>query len=178
VYECEVCHKVFHKPQKKGVVARFCSQKCRGIGLTAKKNTNCLVCGKPIYIAEWQKKIGGGKYCSRPCKSKGQTCSFLGVSPAHYYSTSVWKRLRLEILERDKYICLNCGVSPQDKSMLQVNHITFRELGGSDNPENLETLCRSCHAKKDALRLKELTGNEKARMRDYKQHIDEIRSLL
>jgi hypothetical protein len=178
IYECEICHKVFHKPQKIGVKARFCSQKCRGIGLTAPPNTKCVVCYKEFHVSKWQVDRGEGKYCSRDCKSKAQTCSFLGIKAVHYYGNSAWRKLRLEILDRDNYQCLNCGIKPGDKSQLQVNHIVFRELGGSDDPSNLETLCKSCHAKKDALRLKQLTGNDKARMRDYKQHLDEIKSLL
>lgn len=179
VFACEICGKVFHRPQKKGVKAKYCSQKCRGIGLSGKLlmgdayyNKQCVVCGKGIHVTDFQIKIGEGRYCSYDCKNIGTTCKFKGVKIAHYYQQSFWKKLRLEILERDGFKCINCGYNPEDKSELQVNHIRFRELGGSDNPENLETLCKSCHAKKDAFRLKVLSENPKARMRDYKKYID------
>jgi len=55
-----------------------------------------------------------------------------------------WQEIRAEVLERDEYKCSKCGRS---LSSLDVHHIKARRHGGMDNVENLETVCRDCHAK-------------------------------
>lgn len=61
--------------------------------------------------------------------------------PEHRFET-----VRKDILERDSYTCQECGVqgSPGDGT-LDVHHITPRSQGGSNDPENLQTLCGDCH---------------------------------
>ena len=46
------------------------------------------------------------------------------------------------VLNRDKYTCQHCKTK---QSTLEVHHIVFRNNGGSDEPDNLITLCRHCH---------------------------------
>ncbi len=48
------------------------------------------------------------------------------------------------VLHRDGYTCKKCG---QANCKLEVHHILFRSNGGSDSPDNLITLCSSCHEK-------------------------------
>jgi ribosomal protein S27AE len=55
-----------------------------------------------------------------------------------------WQKKRLEILQRDQWVCKRCG---NDKLMLQVHHRYY--CNGSDPWEYpndaLLTLCRDCH---------------------------------
>ena len=51
---------------------------------------------------------------------------------------------RAFVLDRDKYTCQNCKGKNKDKR-LEVHHIIFRRNGGSDEQENLITLCKTCH---------------------------------
>jgi 5-methylcytosine-specific restriction enzyme A len=57
-----------------------------------------------------------------------------------------WKRLRVEILRRDDFACVQCG----KRGRLEIDHIRpvrdAPELAYA--PENLQTLCVSCHAAK------------------------------
>ena len=46
------------------------------------------------------------------------------------------------VLNRDKYTCQHCKTK---QGTLEVHHIVFRNNGGSDEPDNLITLCRHCH---------------------------------
>lgn len=46
------------------------------------------------------------------------------------------------VLNRDKYTCQHCKTK---QGTLEVHHIIFRSNGGSDEPDNLITLCRNCH---------------------------------
>ena len=50
------------------------------------------------------------------------------------------------VLNRDNYTCQYCKGKSKD-SKLEVHHIIFRCYGGSDEPENLITLCKTCHGK-------------------------------
>jgi hypothetical protein len=48
------------------------------------------------------------------------------------------------ILERDNFLCKKCG----EYDNLTVDHIIAVAMGGRDNPENLQTLCKSCNRTK------------------------------
>lgn len=51
---------------------------------------------------------------------------------------------KAHVLNRDKYTCQHCKGKSKEKR-LQVHHIVFRRYGGSDDEENLITLCKICH---------------------------------
>jgi len=55
------------------------------------------------------------------------------------------------ILDRDNYTCQKCKTK---NVKLHVHHIIFRSNNGTDEPNNLITLCESCH---DKLHLGEFT---------------------
>lgn len=52
--------------------------------------------------------------------------------------------LRREVFEADAYRCVICG----GYDHLQVDHIHPVSKGGTNDRENLQTLCRSCNAAK------------------------------
>lgn len=52
-------------------------------------------------------------------------------------------RIRREVLERDGFRCRAAGCGRAH--FLAVHHLAPREAGGSNDPENLITLCGSCH---------------------------------
>lgn len=49
---------------------------------------------------------------------------------------------RSAILHRDNYTCQCCG---KKNCRLEVHHIKFKSNGGTDDEENLITLCKECH---------------------------------
>jgi 5-methylcytosine-specific restriction endonuclease McrA len=53
-----------------------------------------------------------------------------------------YRKLHRRILERDGWRCQSCG-SLQN---LQVHHQQLRSHSGSDQEQNLITLCAGCHA--------------------------------
>lgn len=49
------------------------------------------------------------------------------------------------VLDRDGYKCQHCKGKTKDKH-LECHHIIFKSKGGTDTPENLITLCHTCHS--------------------------------
>lgn len=67
-----------------------------------------------------------------------------------------WDEIRRSIYERDEYTCQICGVQGGSGGVdvvLQADHILPRSRGGEDDPENLRTLCRTCHQARHARRF-------------------------
>ena len=58
-------------------------------------------------------------------------------------TTSIPPRMRRKVLARDKHTCQapGCGRT----RFLEVHHMVARGRGGSNQAENLVTLCASCH---------------------------------
>lgn len=54
---------------------------------------------------------------------------------------------RQRVLERDGYACVLCGRPPDNRVRiwLEVDHIHTLEDGGSNEDDNLRTLCNRCH---------------------------------
>ncbi len=61
-----------------------------------------------------------------------------GISDSH------WRKLRSAILERDMFLCTYCGAGED----LTCDHIVPLVRGGTNDPENLVTACRSCNSSK------------------------------
>jgi 5-methylcytosine-specific restriction endonuclease McrA len=61
-----------------------------------------------------------------------------------------WQSRRRKVPRRDGFICQECGVRSTrvDDVRFDVDHILPKSDGGSHAPENLQTLCLSCHANK------------------------------
>ena len=90
------------------------------------------------------------RFCSDDCRNVFARCT-------------VWQRGRdaysLRILYRDNFTCQDCGefhafhnrhgmYIPIDDGQLEVHHIIPVSEGGGDEPENLVTLCKKCHAER------------------------------
>ena len=52
--------------------------------------------------------------------------------------------VREYVLWRDGHKCRNCSGKTKD-TVLEVHHLVQRKDGGSDRPDNLITLCKTCH---------------------------------
>ncbi len=56
-------------------------------------------------------------------------------------------RLRHEVFKRDKYMCKECGKTNKETT-LHCDHILPVAQGGSDELDNLQTLCQACNLAK------------------------------
>jgi len=62
--------------------------------------------------------------------------------------TGVPRGLRKEVFKRDGYKCVQCGASKEDGATLHVDHIIPVAKGGTDELDNLQTLCKDCNLNK------------------------------
>jgi 5-methylcytosine-specific restriction protein A len=59
-----------------------------------------------------------------------------------------WQRIRLIALRRDHNLCQVCLKNGFVTRATQVDHIINKAKGGTDNIENLQSICKECHDKK------------------------------
>ena len=84
---------------------------------------------------------------------------------------------KARILNRDGYKCQICKGKHKD-SKLEVHHIVYRSQGGSDEAENLITLCHTCHSALHKDRIKvNLVGKAKGQLK-YATQMNNIRCQL
>ena len=124
---------------------RFCSLECsdahnyRGVNSPTVDRviSICEMCKKPFEHRITEKQ----RYCSHACANDVRLCEH----PEHArLIRGSWKILRSQIIFRDGNRCAVCG---KKKRWLIVHHIIPWSKVREDKPENLITLCRSCHAK-------------------------------
>ena len=149
---CPVCNKEFEKKVYKEAQAIYCSRKCaykgRSLGFTIRRvfkeykltkklkpryQKICLICQK-----EFLCKKENRKYCSRKCfeishsirmKGSGNSAFIDGRSyQKRSYRGNDWETLRIEIYNRDKYICQDCGIKCISKR--DVTEETFDRIIG------------------------------------------------
>ena len=59
----------------------------------------------------------------------------------------IGSRLRHEVFKRDNYTCKECGATKEEIT-LHVDHIIPFSQGGTDELDNLQTLCETCNLSK------------------------------
>lgn len=60
----------------------------------------------------------------------------------YYGSANINRSNRKLIYARDNYMCALCDST----KYLQIHHVVHRGQGGTDNEQNLITLCANCHS--------------------------------
>lgn len=68
------------------------------------------------------------------------------LRPRRRHRAKIPTHVRAAVYARDGWRCLHCGRTDD----LTLDHIVPWSAGGSDEPDNLQTLCRSCNSRKGA----------------------------
>jgi len=92
------------------------------------------------------------KYCNSCRKSfndlKFQLCPYCGGKlDIRYGRQPIPRKLRHLVFKRDGYRCCECGASKEETS-LEIDHIVPVAKGGTNDIDNLQTLCRECNRMK------------------------------
>lgn len=61
---------------------------------------------------------------------------------------SQWDRIRKEVMSRDRGLCQTCLRNDRVTPAHAVDHILAKAKGGTDDPANLEAICRAHHLDK------------------------------
>lgn len=118
---------------------------------------NCEWCGEQFEV---RPSISDDRrHCSKECQMANR--DFNGEKNPAWKGGVIgpdWEKKRAEAIERDGRECVDCGDPEPDDGSLDVHHITprkeFRERDDLDetnmnNLDNLVTLCRKCHIKRE-----------------------------
>ena len=70
-----------------------------------------------------------------------------------YARTPLTKKKRFQILKRDSYRCQICGKTANDGIKLEVDHKVAVANGGTNDDDNLWTLCFDCNSGKRVSKL-------------------------
>lgn len=65
-------------------------------------------------------------------------------------STGRWRKLRAVILQRDNHLCQVCLAAGTLTPAREADHIIPVAQGGTDDSDNLQSICRACHRIKTA----------------------------
>lgn len=127
--------------ESKGI---YCSKVCYSVATSLDTSRGvwkkCKTCQKDFRVSPYVVKKGWGDFCSRKCSHVGENNpQWIDGHTVEY--PPVWTReFRMAIRKRDGFKCRLCH-----KHGFDVHHIDYDKQNCS--PENLATLCHSCHAK-------------------------------
>lgn len=76
-----------------------------------------------------------------------------------YLSSRTWARIRDKVLERDRFECSLCGC-PHN---LEVHHLKYPDVLGTEPISDLMTLCRECHKKLEDYKKGHTVGKKMVR---------------
>lgn len=89
-------------------------------------------------------------YCEKHAPEKShnwQSDRFRGNRHDRGYGRA-WEKIRKRIFKRDRGLCQPCLKRGYVTAAREVDHIKPKEQGGSDNDDNLQSICIPCHRKK------------------------------
>lgn len=71
-----------------------------------------------------------------------------------FYTEKEFTEVKRKVWERDAYICYLCDEQLNDDTAT-VDHVTPRNQGGKDTPDNLACCCKTCNNLKDSMTYEE-----------------------
>lgn len=164
---CESCGKEFvRKPSQLAKYgATYCGKECQNkaklgvpnLKLQTRQMYHCEICGAEVWRTESTKEPH--VYCSRACYGRDtpnkpkekpnmqgeKHWRWKGGVSSLPYAPGWDKRLRASIRKRDDYTCQICKLVTEEPGALVVHHKDWGKT--NHHPDNLITLCRSCHSR-------------------------------
>ena len=108
---------------------------------------NCHLCGKPfrefVKVLSNQTQMGDIRV-----KSLKVILLDNKTTKPKRKRTRIPRGLRHEVFKRDNYRCVECGAKKEDGTTLHIDHKIPVSKGGTDELDNLQTLCSDCNLNK------------------------------
>ena len=78
---------------------------------------------------------------------RGDSCPACGKKMGRRVTvrSEVSKKLRFDVLERDHFRCVYCGMAAGSGAVLHIDHVVAAKSGGAATLENLVASCRDCN---------------------------------
>jgi 5-methylcytosine-specific restriction endonuclease McrA len=105
----------------------------------------CKLCEQPI-VGQHHNSV----YCSLDCRADGQRRD--RNASGRRNARLRYSAARFQVFERDGFRCVYCGTGAAE-SRLELDHVTPKARGGTDEIANLVTACRSCNVGKGKKRI-------------------------
>jgi len=116
-----------------------------------------------------KRKLSLANSIPRPWSQGELSPNWKGGKSFEIYPVDWTQTLKRSIRERDKYVCQMCGEQQGDVTHA-VHHIDYNKK--NCNPDNLITLCKSCHSITNGNReywKRYFLGDEEEEIDDYKK---------
>lgn len=145
---CKQCGKEFEAIRCWAETRKFCSRKCQSEYRS--REIICDYCGKIFRIPLSRHESFKHHFCSKNCHQKwnhGENSpAWKGGTSRGPYPSIFDHGLRESIRMRDNYKCQICGCSELENiRRLNVHHIDYNKKNA--DPDNLISLCTSCHSR-------------------------------
>lgn len=75
-----------------------------------------------------------------------------------------WRKRREKALKRDQYLCQVCKRQGYLTPATEVDHIINKAHGGTDDIDNLQSICRACHQSKTQSESRRGRGGKKVQI--------------
>lgn len=180
---CPVCRTSFWPTlQPSGKWERYCSRRCYLAHVGERRamlEAHCLQCGHSFRRTKASLGRNRLHFCSRKCSSQYQS----GVQHPNYRGARdpnrgpLWERIAETIRVRDERKCRKCGLAEAENrgKRLSVDHIrawrTFTDKVAANAPENLVSLCQSCHNKKTLVTERKYLRGDVQAFEQYRRDI-------
>lgn len=155
--KCAICGKDFYAKHSSLSHARYCSERCRGLGQRDRVRLTCDTCGIQFDEYSGDAQRWTRHYCSRSCKVAAHIGSTNpnwrgGIDPkekrramAAQSDATLTDEQWTNLLSWYGNKCAYCG---RDDTRMTKDHVVPVSQGGAYTLENIVPACQSCNSKK------------------------------
>lgn len=102
---------------------------------------------RPCSAPGCKELVDHGRYCAKHGRQQSRGGFEAGRSSAALGYGAAWQRLRMSVLLAEP-LCRECARRGRVVQAAHVDHIQPKTQGGTDDLDNLQPLCASCHSAK------------------------------
>jgi hypothetical protein len=78
-------------------------------------------------------------------ESQIQIVNYQSTKPPQNPRKAIPSRTRYQVLRECNHTCQSCGATVEDGAKLEIDHIKPVSKGGTNDPDNLQVLCKDCN---------------------------------
>lgn len=102
----------------------------------------------PISPPVFKRRYKGVRRANHNKRSSWRTTKTQGLTTTERGYGAQWRHMRDAVMHRDNYLCQVCLADGIYTTASEVDHIKPKSDGGTDEIDNLQAICKSCHQEK------------------------------